>query len=251
MKKKAILIYIIEAALLLLSAFFAFAVIGYRTTALCLIAVAVVIAVFFEISKLSNKKTRAVLRTILIVILAVGLVIFSVAEVYIIKDARTDKDPQADYLLVLGAGVNGTVPSLSLYNRLTAARDYLTEYPDSYVIVSGGQGPGEDITEALCMRDWLAENGVAPERIIMEEKATSTQENLEFAQKIISERGDDPEGRLAIVSSEYHLCRAKLMAAKLGIDPVGVAALTTKPVLRINYFIREAFGVAYFWAFLR
>ena len=50
---------------------------------------------------------------------------------------------------------------------------------------------------------------------------------------------------VAIVSSEYHLLRAKMQAKKLGVrDCAGVAAKTTLPVLRMNYFMREAFGVA-------
>jgi uncharacterized SAM-binding protein YcdF (DUF218 family) len=243
------LFYISETALILLSAFFMFALVGYRTIALTLLFIAAVLALFHIFGRIKPVKTGKILRIVLASILAAGLVYFTVVEIPIIKNARTDSDCEANYLLVLGAGVNGTEPSLSLLNRLTAAKDYLEEYPQAVAIVSGGQGPGEDVTEAECMRSWLVENGVSQERIICEDKATSTEENVKYALEIIAARGDDPNSKLAIVSSEYHLYRAKLIAAACGANACGVAGRTTYPVLRVNYFIREAFAVTYFWAF--
>ncbi len=150
------------------------------------------------------------------------------------------------YVIVLGAGVNGTEPSLSLRNRLEAALDFLEKAPGAAAVLSGGQGPGEQITEAECMRRWLAARGVAPERLILETRAATTRENIEFSLALIEQReGRRPDG-IAIVSSEYHLLRAKMQAKKLGVsDCAGVAARTTLPVLRVNYFIREGFGAAY------
>jgi uncharacterized SAM-binding protein YcdF (DUF218 family) len=240
-----------EAVLLALSAFFAFALIGYRTLALVLLFTALVVAAF-RLLKALGAERPAVARTLerlLVILLSVGVGFFIVAEAHVVHSARSDDDPDAPYLLVLGAGVNGTVPSLSMLNRLEAAKAYLEEYRDATVIVSGGQGAGEDITEAECMRLWLEESGIEPDRIIKEEKSSSTQENIRFALDIIAGRGGDPRGRLAIVSSEYHLYRAKLIAEKLGAEPYGVAARTTYVVLRMNYFIREAFAVAFIWTF--
>ena len=236
-----------EAALLVLSAFFMFALIGYKTISLTLLFIAAVAALYRLFAVMKNKKSAKTLRAALSALLCAGLALFIAAEIPIIRSARTDDDPESPYLLVLGAGVNGTEPSLSLLNRLEAAKDYLDEYPESVAIVSGGQGPGEDISEADCMASWLEENGIAPERIIREEKAVTTSQNISYALDIISLRGDDPEKVLAIVSSEYHLYRAKGMASELGAKPCGVAAKTTKPVLKVNYFIREALAVVCFW----
>lgn len=77
----------------------------------------------------------------------------------------------ADAVIVLGAGVNGTEPSLSLRTRLDAALDYLEENPDVPVVLTGGQGYGEEITEAQCMYDYLTTRGVTSERILLEEQA--------------------------------------------------------------------------------
>ena len=151
---------------------------------------------------------------------------------------------------MLGAAVYGDRPSLTLVRRLEGALDYLNRYPDSVAVVSGGMGPGETVTEGQAMFDWLVARGVAPERVLIEDRATSTRENLEFSFDIIRSRGDEPSGNVAIVSSAYHLYRAKCMAEKLGIaDPAGVAAPWGYFFVMLNYFIREAFGVTHLWVF--
>lgn len=183
-----------------------------------------------------------ILRMGVSVILALCLCYFCVVESFILRDARTDTDRTADVIIVLGAGVNGTRPSLSLHDRMMGAYDYLTAHPDCIAVVSGGQGPGEDITEAQCMYDWLTNKGIAPERIIMEDKATSTLENLRYSMEIIDKLPMD-EPVIGLVSSEYHLHRAKRLAAYVGIDVIGVAAKTSYPTVKANYFIREAFAM--------
>ncbi|MEG1241612.1 MAG: YdcF family protein [Oscillospiraceae bacterium] len=238
-----------EAILLIFAAFFAFALVGYGVLACVFLGLALLVALFKIISILGakNEKLGKRLKISLSALVLLGLALLIAVEIPIIAAARTDKNPEAPYLIVLGAGVNGETPSLSLQNRLNAAEDYLRSFPDAKVIVSGGQGPGENITEAECMRRYLAEAGIAPERIIMEPRATSTNENLAFSLEIIEKRGDDPEKKVAIVSSEYHLYRAKYMAEQQGALPLGVAGKTTLPLLKVNYFIREALAVMAMW----
>lgn len=183
-----------------------------------------------------------ILRVIVSVVLAICVGYFCVVESFIIRDARTETDHTADVIIVLGAGVNGTRPSLSLQDRITGAYDYLTAHPDCIAVVSGGQGPGEDITEARCMYDRLTAMGIAPDRIFMEDKATSTLENLRYSMDIIGELPID-EPVIGLVSSEYHLHRAKRLANYVGIDVIGVAAKTSYPTVKANYFIREAFAM--------
>ena len=81
-------------------------------------------------------------------LVCLGLMYFCLVELPIISNARTDKEPERKYLVVLGAAVHGSTPSLSMTHRLEGALDYLEAYPDSVAIVSGGQGQGEDISEA-------------------------------------------------------------------------------------------------------
>ena len=186
---------------------------------------------------------------VLLVLVGIGILYFCFVESFVIRSARTDKDPERDYLIVLGAAVYKDQPSLTLVRRLEGALDYLNAYPESVAIVSGGMGPGETVTEAKAMHDWLLEHGVSEERILLEEKATSTEENLKFSFQIIRDRGDEPAGKVAIVSSAYHLYRAKEMARLQGVEAAGVSAPWGYFFVMLNYFIREAFGVTHLWVF--
>jgi uncharacterized SAM-binding protein YcdF (DUF218 family) len=95
------------------------------------------------------------------------------------------------------------------------------------------------------MADYLTAHGIDSARIVQEDRSRTTRENLENSFAILRARGYDPADGVGIVTSEYHLCRAKRMARALGAEPVGIAAETTLPSMRINYFIREAFAAAY------
>ena len=240
--KKNRLAIIAAAVLCAAAAVFAFAMTGHRFFAALLLGIALVIVYFHYV------KSRA-WRAVAAAVLVIGAVAFGVIESPIIADARTDAPEDTEYILVLGAGLNGDVPSLSLTNRLTAALDWLESHPECTAIVSGGQGPGENMTEAEAMGIWLEARGIAPERIILEPEATSTYENLANSFEIIRERGSEPDGNCAIVTSEYHLHRARMMAADQGVEAYGVAARTSMPTLMLNYFIREAFAVTYYRIF--
>lgn len=233
---------VLAAICLIVSAVFKFALIGYSTMALCFLGTAAVLG-FYQLVLLKKLKKAGVAVAVL---LLCGLVVFAVFEVPVISASKGDADPEASYLIVLGAGVNGSTPSLSMVNRLTAVRAYLEEYPGSVAILSGGQGQGENITEAQAMFTWLTEHGIDGSRLIQEDKATSTEENIAFSLDIIASRGGDITEDVAICSSEYHLCRAKYLAAEQGCKVLTVSARTSLFVLRINYFIREAFAMAYY-----
>jgi len=184
-------------------------------------------------------------KRIVSLVLALGIVYFSIIEIPIIQASKGDGDFDADYVIVLGAAVHGDTPSLSLTERLEAALSYLTEHPDTLAIVSGGKGGGENLSEAEAMYNWLCDKGIEPSRIIKEDKATSTYENLKYSFEIISSVTDKAEPVVGIISSEYHLYRAKLLAYTMGEKVLTVPAHTTYLSVRLNYFIREAFGVTY------
>ena len=239
MKKK---VWAAAAGLSAAALFLRFALRGYAWWGyLCLFAAALL---------LLHAYLPVALWRVVVALTCVGFAYFCFVEYFIIKNARTDRDPGRDYLIVLGAAVYKDQPSLTLVRRLEGALDYLETYPDSVAIVSGGMGPGETVTEAQAMYDWLTAAGVDPARVLTEPKASSTEENLKFSFDIIRARGDEPAGKVAIVSSAYHLYRAKCLAAKLGVpDAAGVAAPWGYFFVMLNYFIREAFGVTHFWVF--
>ena len=150
-------------------------------------------------------------------------------------------------VIVLGCHVEGSEPSVMLRGRINAAYDYLAAHPDALCIVSGGKGADEPMTEARAMYDELVKLGIDPERIWIEDRATSTWENLNFALDLIEEKtGTRPEN-LGIVSSEYHLFRASLFADACGVEPVLIPARTSVITQRINHFMREVAGV---WHYL-
>ena len=218
---------------------------GHDIIGYILFAIGILICLFFFLAARNFRKTIIALSAILIAV----TIAFGIIEIPIISASRTDKNPQAEYIIVLGAGVNGTYPSLSLRNRLDAAYEYLISYPEAKAVVSGGQGPGEDVTEAYCMKNWLIKKGISSDRIIEESKSTSTIENLSYSLEKIKADGGSESNEIAILSSEYHLYRAKKMAKNVGINAKGVAAHTTLPVMKINYFIREGFAVTYMTIF--
>ena len=120
----------------------------------------------------------------------------------------------ADAVIVLGAGVNGTEPSLSLQTRLDAALDYLEEHPDIPVVVTGGRGYGEAISEAQCMYDYLTARGIDGHRLILEDRATNTAENFAYSKPLLETEGIDPETDLvAVVTNDFHICRSPPLGA--------------------------------------
>ncbi len=231
--------YIAAAIILLLAIFLRFALVGYSFLAYCLVCAAAVVLIYGLLIKHELK----ILLIILSSLLALGFCLFAAMEIPVIIDSRGDKDVDADYIIVLGAGVNGSIPSLSMVNRMTPTIEYMNRHPDCLAILTGGQGEGENLSEAQAMFDYLTARGVDPNRLILEDKATSTEENLKFSFEII---GDElEESTVAVVSSEYHLHRAKTMAEMLGKEVYGIPGRTSYPVLMINYFIREAFGMVH------
>jgi len=167
-------------------------------------------------------------------------------EAQIIMTARRDMSIiSADAVIILGAGVNGTRPSLTLRTRLDAALDYLEQHPDIPVVLSGGQGSGEEITEARCMYDYLTERGVDPERLLLEEASTSTAENFAFSRPLLVEAGVDPEEDwIAFVTNDFHICRAGLLAAREKYElAFGIPAELPWLYLELNYYIRESFAL--------
>ena len=189
-------------------------------------------------------------RIVLGVLVCAGVIVFAVFEIPVVRDARTDTDAHPDAIIVLGAGVNGETPSLTLRTRLDAAAAYLEEHPDVPVVLSGGQGPGEAITEAECMRRALVRRGVDESRLYPEERSTSTQENLRYSRAILEELGVDPARRVAIVTSDFLLCRARLMwGGDTAAVPAHLPSALYFQCLTVNYFIREAFGLAAYFVY--
>ena len=197
--------WILFGLLTALGLFLIFCLVGYKFGGLFLLMLAALIPVYHFLR-------HDFLRRVLTALLALAFVAMSITGGVIARSARGMDAPRAEHLIVLGCQVNGTVPSLMLRQRLDAAAAYLNTYPDAVAIVSGGQGAGESISEAQCMYDYLTAAGIEPERIRLEDQATSTMENLRYSMEYLDSTS------VAIVSNEFHLYRAGQMAEKLGLD---------------------------------
>lgn len=244
MKKSEIVCYILAAASLVLgfSMLFVFTAVRFSGFLFCCAAAALVF--FALLTRWKERRRWALwLRRVFLALAAVGFAFFAVLEMWVISYSRTDDETPVCAVIVLGAGVNGTEPSLSLATRLEAALDYVRDKPDIPIVVSGAQGRGEDISEARCMADWLIARGVAAERIILEEQATNTKENIWYSDEILAEKGIDTTANIAIVSSGYHLCRTSLYMVG-NMVPVAAHMPARFLPLTVNYYIREAFGIA-------
>ena len=165
--------------------------------------------------------------------LAVVLLVMVVGSIPIIGSMDGRGEPGGEILIVLGTTVNGTEPSPMLRQRLDAAVQYLNIYPDSVCIVTGGKGDGVNLSEAQCMYNYLTAAGIDADRITMEDRATSTVENLQNVRTMLNTNEVD------ILSSDFHLYRAGLIARDAGFIPTLIPAKTEPFTLLLPWFLRE------------
>ena len=210
-------------------------------TGVCLLLLA---AVLLALRILRKKDAPKVWSRILIALTAISMAVIFGAMGYISvqgKDSAMTPDETPDFIVVLGAQVQGDRPSLTLKKRLDLALSYLNDHPQAKVIVSGAQGADEAYTEAYVMAKYLIEQGVDESRVIQEEQAHDTRENLEYSRVLAEQHGMDTASVL-IITSDFHLCRAKYLARRLGMEPYGLASQTWPEILRVNYLLREVFA---------
>lgn len=182
---------------------------------------------------LQRIKKRKWMIPILLLVIG-GLIYVGYLHVNIVNSANQDIVRDADYVIILGARVKGTTPSLSLQYRIDAAAEYLKENEHTIAIASGGQGTGEDISEAEAIKTELIKHGISEARILLENQSTSTNENIQFSKRLIS---DDMKTGL-LVTNDYHVFRATMIANDYGLNLEGIPAKTPTIAIPKSY-IRE------------
>lgn len=192
---------------------------------------------------ISNNKTVRIAVSVIAGLAAVLVVAAVIISVLMIKAAESQvSDGNSGTVIVLGCRVKGDVPSLMLSRRINAAYEYLEKNPGTICIASGGQGRDELISEAECIKNVLVKKGISADRIIMEDKSTSTDENIRFSIQKMEENGIS--GGAVIVTNEFHQLRAKMICQKYGLETSAVSAETSLYLLP-TYWVREWFGVVY------
>lgn len=198
----------------------------------------------FNVS-ISNKKVRTILRFLIIA----WVISFVMIEGLIVFSPKSEENAKVDYLIILGGGLKGEQPSLALLERLEKGVAYLNKNPDILVVVSGGQGLGETITEAEAMKRYLIEQGIEADRIIKEETSTSTMENFKNTKEILN-KDNDEKVKILIITNDFHMFRSKILAGRNGFVSYGMACKTPWVILP-NCYIREYFAVVKSFAFDR
>lgn len=192
---------------------------------------------------LRNKLPKS-FRTVLRIGFLGGVLLLAAEGLFMWKQAAVIPKNQDATVIILGCGIKGDNPSLMLRQRIDAAEDYLKAHPELKAICTGGQGPGENLSEGDCIKRELVAAGISPDRLYVEDRSTSTSENLAYALEIIRAEGLCEE--LIIVSHEFHLYRACHMAARMGLKSESVAA-NTPGWLFPTFFLRECFAILKEW----
>ena len=168
---------------------------------------------------------------------------FSCGGVFYCTCHEAGRKKNCRYLIVLGAQVRGERITDSLKRRLDAALLYHQVCASVKIIVSGGQGKGEDVSEAYAMAQYLREHGVKDEQIMLEDQSRTTRENLRFSKAYLEEL-KTPVG---IVTNNFHLFRALLIGRSEGYENLTGIAAGCNRILFLNYMVREFFAAVWLW----
>ncbi|AGA67934.1 hypothetical protein Desdi_0388 [Desulfitobacterium dichloroeliminans LMG P-21439] len=168
---------------------------------------------------------------------------FVLIEGLLLWNTKDSVPEQVEYLIILGAGLNGDELSWTLWERVDKGLRILEKNPQMKVVVSGGQGPGETIPEAEAMARYLKEHGISSKRILLEDQSTSTAENFRYSRTLLDQVEDfNPAEPLLVITSDFHMFRSKVLAQRNGLNPVGVTC-STPWYIRPNSYLREYFAV--------
>lgn len=188
----------------------------------------IIFGVLFAGTQMYEKKRKKYIRLykLIIGLFSVWLISFIVLTAAIMTSAVSQPNEQVECVFVLGAGLKGDKPTLVLIERLDNTLKYFEKNPEVKIIVSGGQGFGETITEAEGMKRYLTGRGIPEASIIKEEKATSTYENMIFSKALYENLYQQKLNKVMIITNNFHMSRSKLLARRAGLEPYGISSGT-------------------------
>ncbi len=172
------------------------------------------------------------------ILIGIALAIFVLLEARLLLSNHAKAVKGLDCLLVLGAQISSNKVTKNLKKRLDTATTYLLDNPDTWVIVSGGRGNGNLVSEAAVMKEYLLKQGIDSERVLMEEQSVNTTENMKYSKALISENA-----AVGIVTNGFHIYRSTRLAKKQGLRNVFALTSPTDRVMCLHYYVREAAGV--------
>lgn len=196
----------------------------------------------------------------LVTLCASGVLVVLALQILMFSRIPSTAEPDLDYLIVLGAQVKPEGVSRTLKRRLDKASEYAAQNPDTVLVLSGARGEDEPVSEAKAMEAYLLERGVLKNQMILEERSCSTVENIAYS-KVLMEQdrtmklragkqrepaagpGSERPARVGIVTSNFHLYRAKLIARKQGLADVRGIAAESDRVLFVHYCMRDGLAI--------
>lgn len=197
------------------------------------------------------RRIRKGIRTILCNIGECGLIALFLAIFCLFSYGRNHTTNfREEIIIVLGCGLQGREPSATLEARLETALDYEEKNPGNLFIVSGGQGPQEEITEAHAMSDYLTYHYLPRTRIITENHATSTEENFQYSKELLDNAYGDvwyDRSPMVFITNDYHVYRAERIAADVGFPDISYYSSQTPWYLVIPSGLRECLAIVKFW----
>lgn len=198
-------------------------------------------------------RKKHTLRNVLLILLGLCLIFYGAMEIFIAFHDGTELVGQPQTMVIFGCQVKPDGPSILLRDRLDTALDYLKDHPDMKVVVTGGQGRDEPVSEAQSMYDYLTAHGVDGENIYLEDKSRNTWQNVNYTLDLMGEvgvsvnattgaaEGLNPGGDVVLVSSGFHLARIEMLWARAGGTnaPSTLAAPVSHKPSAIQMFFRE------------
>lgn len=185
----------------------------------------------------------------LVTLCASGVVILLIMQILIFRWIPSTAEPNLDYVIVLGAHVKPEGISKTLKLRLDKAAEYAAQNPDTVLVLSGAQGSGEPSTEAVAMREYLLNQGVPDEQMLLEERSYSTVENIAYSKILIEQDRQKKHGevkkepRIAVLTNNFHLYRARMIARKQELADIrGIAAESDK-ILFVHFCLRDSIAI--------
>ena len=185
---------------------------------------------------------RIIKRIVIAAMCAEAVLVGFIAYSGVHDTVRYDEDA----VVVLGAGVHGDQISLPLMQRLDKALEYYERNPDAVMVVTGGKGFQETVTEAEAMERYLLSKGVKQESIIKEENATSTNENMKFSKEILDSRFDGSYS-IAVITNNFHIYRGVQIAKNEGFKDVTHLHAGLEWYNLMPCYLRESLAVIKLW----
>jgi len=189
----------------------------------------------------------------LLALLLAGALCFGGMFAAVMHGAYDHVDGEPEVMLILGCQVKPWGPSILLQDRLDEALDYLQAHPDMTIVVSGGQGPDEPVSEAQAMADYLMEHQVSKEQILLEDQSHNTVQNFRNSRALLEDTGFDlEETEVLVVSNGFHLTRARMLAKRIGFEEVSTLAAPSSHIpSRLKMYVREPLALVKSFVFDR